>query len=301
VQNPLIRNAYSPPVTLQHPVEVAQDNDHDAIVEITRRFAGADSARFADQWWSNRRDTFSVARAGDGTVAGFSVVETFPAPEVAPAEDPAVQAVAVHLRRDPIPHDARTVLFRWALGARDGEKPAPEVAALVVDLKRTYLELRATLRRVYTVVGDWPAASPVLRAMGFRELDRFELGNRRFTLALLDFGVGGVDAWLARHVLAEQSVLYATRGGADDSADWSTVSRERSGCVDERPAVLSLTAREQEVLGLLATGMTNSELARALFISERTVNRHVSNIFTKLDVHNRTEAARLWLAAGLSD
>jgi DNA-binding NarL/FixJ family response regulator len=64
--------------------------------------------------------------------------------------------------------------------------------------------------------------------------------------------------------------------------------------------VLTLTAREQEVLVLLAEGMTNAELARTLFISERTANRHVSNIFTKLGVHNRTQAARAATVAGLT-
>jgi DNA-binding NarL/FixJ family response regulator len=63
--------------------------------------------------------------------------------------------------------------------------------------------------------------------------------------------------------------------------------------------LFSLTAREQEVLALLADGMTNSQLAEVLFISERTANRHVSNIFTKLGVHNRTQAARAAVAAGL--
>jgi DNA-binding NarL/FixJ family response regulator len=61
-----------------------------------------------------------------------------------------------------------------------------------------------------------------------------------------------------------------------------------------------LTAREQEVLVLLAEGMTNAQLAEALFISERTANRHVSNIFLKLGVHNRTQAARAAVAAGLA-
>jgi DNA-binding NarL/FixJ family response regulator len=46
--------------------------------------------------------------------------------------------------------------------------------------------------------------------------------------------------------------------------------------------------------------MTNAQLAKALFISERTANRHVSNIFTKLGVHNRTQATRAGAAAGLS-
>ncbi|MBW3665517.1 MAG: response regulator transcription factor [Actinobacteria bacterium] len=51
-----------------------------------------------------------------------------------------------------------------------------------------------------------------------------------------------------------------------------------------------LTARELEVLGLVATGSTNREVAATLFISEKTVERHVSNIFTKLGVPNRASA-----------
>lgn len=51
-----------------------------------------------------------------------------------------------------------------------------------------------------------------------------------------------------------------------------------------------LTARELEVLQLIATGKTNKEIATDLFISERTVDRHVSNIFMKLDVASRAAA-----------
>lgn len=51
-----------------------------------------------------------------------------------------------------------------------------------------------------------------------------------------------------------------------------------------------LTSREQEVLQLLATGKTNKEIASELFISERTVDRHVSNILGKLNVPSRSAA-----------
>jgi DNA-binding CsgD family transcriptional regulator len=51
-----------------------------------------------------------------------------------------------------------------------------------------------------------------------------------------------------------------------------------------------LTARELEVLRLVAAGMTNKAIAGKLFLSERTVHRHVSNIFTKLHVSSRTAA-----------
>jgi two-component system response regulator DegU len=52
-----------------------------------------------------------------------------------------------------------------------------------------------------------------------------------------------------------------------------------------------LTQREIEVLNLIARGMLNKEIARDLYISEKTVKNHVSNIFKKLDVADRTQAA----------
>jgi len=52
-----------------------------------------------------------------------------------------------------------------------------------------------------------------------------------------------------------------------------------------------LTAREQEVLGLLALGMSNARIAQTLFISEKTAGHHVSRILSKLGVRNRAEAA----------
>jgi len=56
------------------------------------------------------------------------------------------------------------------------------------------------------------------------------------------------------------------------------------------PATTPLTAREREVLHLLAGGATNRAIAQELTISERTVERHVSNILTKLDLSNRSAA-----------
>jgi two-component system response regulator NreC len=53
-----------------------------------------------------------------------------------------------------------------------------------------------------------------------------------------------------------------------------------------------LTLREQEICRLLAYGHTNSEIAEKLFISERTVETHRSNVFSKLDLKNRAELVR---------
>lgn len=60
-----------------------------------------------------------------------------------------------------------------------------------------------------------------------------------------------------------------------------------------------LTARELEVLQLLARGMANKQIALKLAISEHTVKFHVSSIYTKLGAANRTEAVRLGVRRGL--
>lgn len=60
-----------------------------------------------------------------------------------------------------------------------------------------------------------------------------------------------------------------------------------------------LTERELEILGLMARGAANKEIAAALFISENTVKTHISNLFQKLDVRDRTEAVTRALSRGL--
>ncbi|MGH2531394.1 MAG: tetratricopeptide repeat protein [Thermomicrobiales bacterium] len=62
---------------------------------------------------------------------------------------------------------------------------------------------------------------------------------------------------------------------------------------DAAPAPFGLTSREQDVLRLLAQHFTDKEIAQHLFISPRTVGRHITNLFTKLGVHSRREAAAL--------
>jgi DNA-binding NarL/FixJ family response regulator len=65
------------------------------------------------------------------------------------------------------------------------------------------------------------------------------------------------------------------------------------------PAPEALTEREREVLGLLAQGRSNKEIAAALTITERTVKFHVSAILGKLGASNRTEAVTLAMQRGL--
>jgi DNA-binding NarL/FixJ family response regulator len=61
-----------------------------------------------------------------------------------------------------------------------------------------------------------------------------------------------------------------------------------------------LTAREREVVELLAQGMTNKEIAAQLFITVNTVKRHLKSIFGKLDVHTRSAAAAKAVDAGVT-
>ncbi len=59
----------------------------------------------------------------------------------------------------------------------------------------------------------------------------------------------------------------------------------------DKTFINNLTNREIEVLKLIAEGMINKEIAKNLYISEKTVKNHISNIFKKLDVNDRTQAA----------
>lgn len=61
-----------------------------------------------------------------------------------------------------------------------------------------------------------------------------------------------------------------------------------------------LTPREQDVLAELTKGKSNREIASALFVTEKTVKTHISNIFTKLNVQDRTQAALYAVKYGLT-
>jgi DNA-binding NarL/FixJ family response regulator len=67
----------------------------------------------------------------------------------------------------------------------------------------------------------------------------------------------------------------------------------------QAPADARLTTRETEVLGYIAAGLTNKEIAEKLFLSFRTINTHRTNIMQKLDIHDTAGLVRYAIAAGL--
>lgn len=66
------------------------------------------------------------------------------------------------------------------------------------------------------------------------------------------------------------------------------------GVRDASRTSLGLSARESEVMDLIATGRSNGEIARQLFLSEKTVKNHVNRIYAKLGVSSRATAIALW-------
>lgn len=117
----------------------------------------------------------------------------------------------------------------------------------------------------------------------WQDLDaRHAAATVRVSLADAYCGLGADDA--AALELDAARAVFVQLGA---TVDVERIDRAR------RPARLpaGLSEREAEVLRLVASGTTNREIAEILFISERTVHRHVSNIFVKLGVTSRAAAA----------
>ena len=77
------------------------------------------------------------------------------------------------------------------------------------------------------------------------------------------------------------------------------VSPEVQAALRDRENLASLTKREIEVLELVSTGHRNKEIAGHLGIREVTVEVHLRNVFTKLEVHDRTAAVRVAVRRGI--
>jgi DNA-binding CsgD family transcriptional regulator len=287
VQNPIVRYAFVPPPGLQHTIEAARPSDIDEVLELADRVDAGGAAELR-RWWSVHPESFRVLR--DGGVRAVAVVRPLDLIDQRSVRDPLVDAIDADRRARPLWDGGRALVVRRVLSHAAGEGPCPEFAAMIVDLKRSYLEMRPSLARVYVNAVEPSELAGVVEPMGFGRLPDRAGSGLSVTQWSLDFGPHSVDGWLAMHVdlETEPSSLAATVGGHGE------------GQLGASSSLASLSRREREVLAALAEGLTNRELAERLFISERTANRHISNIFMKLGVRNRTEAARAAVDAGLT-
>lgn len=113
-------------------------------------------------------------------------------------------------------------------------------------------------------------------------LTRFELG-----VCLLRRGRRG-DRREARTLLLAAAAGFEDLGAKPDALLAKQAMQRISG---RRPSGGNLTERERDVLALLAGGLSNAAIATRLYISERTVEVHVSHILGKLGIESRTQAA----------
>jgi len=112
--------------------------------------------------------------------------------------------------------------------------------------------------------------------------------------------LSAVEAGASGYLLKDappSELISAAQAAASGASALSPTIAQRLG--SRRNAVGSaLSAREIEVIGLVAAGKSNSEIGRALFLSEATVKSHLSHIFTKLGVSSRTRAVAAAREAG---
>lgn len=189
-------------------------------------------------------------------------------------------------------------LHRVAWQALLENQPGILVAGLVGDLAelRHYEALGPT-----AVLVDLPTIQPDLvdqlhaTVPNYGLLFLVESYDLAEIVGLLRAGATGFVSRDASVGDLSRAIIAAGRGEIvlpPEMATQALVALARGETEPQKPEV-SLTDREQEVLNLLAKGLTNKDIAQSLILSVRTVEAHLHNIYGKLDVASRTEAA-LW-------
>jgi DNA-binding NarL/FixJ family response regulator len=163
------------------------------------------------------------------------------------------------------------------------QEQVPEV--VLMDLSMPGIDGIEATRRI---VAGWPATR-VVALTSFSDRER--------VLGMLDAGAAG-------YVLKDSSpdeLVRAVRAAADGGVPLAPVAAATlMNTRAERTAADTLTARERDVLGLLAQGLQNRGIAERLGISEATVKAHLTHIYQALDVSDRTSAALMAHGLGLS-
>ena len=166
----------------------------------------------------------------------------------------------------------------------ESREAAAELAGIAATLGSPMLDgaSRRTTGAVCLAEGDARAALAALRRAGdgFRELDApYETARTAVLIARARLELGDEEGARLERDSARET--FQRLGARPDVA------------LLDGPASSPLTARELQVLRLVAQGSTNRSIGAELGLSERTVDRHVSNIFSKLGVSSRTAATAL--------
>jgi hypothetical protein len=209
IENPVCREAFFPSSIHPLAVEPAAAEHSDSIESIARLHDGPEATDALCAWWKNAPGSFSVARDEEGTIVGFyCMFDPLSVDAVDRTKDPIFDAWMTHLEANPVP-DGQVVLFirRW-LGTADGERPSGVQAACWLDIKRSYMELRPRLRRVYLTVTDFDPYAAVAAELGFQPIAEafVDLDDTTYHSAALDFGPGSVDGWLSALIATELAI-----------------------------------------------------------------------------------------------
>lgn len=102
-----------------------------------------------------------------------------------------------------------------------------------------------------------------------------------------------IAAFTAAAELADEIGATSQRRLASQALRTLGVRAWRRGGASAGAGLASLTGREREITALVADGRSNREIAEALILSPKTVERHVTNVLAKLGLRNRTEIASL--------
>jgi DNA-binding NarL/FixJ family response regulator len=190
------------------------------------------------------------------------------------------------------------------MGARllaDGRTSADKGLPLGRALGREGLAWRARLEaegaRLRWLTGQDAPAADELVAVWQRAVDAFSYGQvvqtarSRTRLAAALRAVGRPDEAAEQAELAR--IAAQAMGATPLVEEIRSLGVARRAGQEERSGLPGLTDRERDVLAHLVEGRTNRQIAGSLYISEKTVSVHVSNILAKLGVRSRAEAAAL--------
>jgi DNA-binding NarL/FixJ family response regulator/tetratricopeptide (TPR) repeat protein len=197
------------------------------------------------------------------------------------------------------PSAAAELVARGAELVADGqataEKGVPPGRVLGVEGIAWLARLEAEWERLRWLAGIDPPTAEEHVATWRRTVDAFGYGyvfEQAWSRVHLSAALRAVGRMTDAHEQSQLAGDVARQLGAKPLLD-------EVGGADAGMGPAALTARETEVLALLAEGRTNRQLARELYISEKTVSVHVSNILAKLGVRSRTEAAAVAHRDGL--